>query len=123
MPPRPADVEARAAAVRAVLGHARRTREPVLGLAPEGRDPPSGVLTKPPPGLGRFALLLSKAGLVFYPVGAYEQDGAFHLRFGEPYRLSVRNDLPAEEQDQRAGQVIMRNLACLLPLDLRGEFA
>lgn len=122
MPPRPADVEARAASVRAVLDYVRRTRDPILGLAPEGYDPPSGALATPAPGLGRFALLLSKAGLVFVPVGAYEKDGAFHVHFGEPYALNVRNDLSAAEKDRCAMQIIMKNIACLLPHDLRGEF-
>ena len=123
MPPRATDVEARAASVRLVLEYVRRARDPVLGLAPEGHDSPSGVLTKPAPGLGRFALLLSSAGLVFIPVGAYEKDGAFHLHFGEHYRLRVGSNLSADEKDRIAIQIIMENIACLLPFDLRGEFA
>jgi hypothetical protein len=123
MPPRPEDAGARAASVRAVLEYVRCKGDPILGLAPEGYDPPSGALTKPPAGLGRFGLLLSRAGLMFVPVGAYEQDGAFHLHFGQQYSLSVRNDFSADEKDRCAMQIIMKMIAGLLPFDLRGEFA
>jgi hypothetical protein len=122
MPPRPQDVEARAVSVRAVLEYVKNAKAPILGLAPEGHDPPSGVLTRPATGLGRFGLLLSRAGLKFIPVGAYEADGFFHLQFGKSYELSVRRKLPADEKDEQAAQIIMRNIARLLPLHLRGEF-
>ena len=90
MPPRPKDVEARAVSVRAVLEYVKHARDPILGLAPEGYDPPEGVLTRPAPGLGRFGLVALQAGLRFIPVGAYEADGVFHLHFGERYELSVQ---------------------------------
>ena len=122
MPPRPRDVEARAASVRAVLKYVRHAKYPVLGLAPEGHDPPSGVLTRPTPGLGRFGLLLSKAGLRFFPVGAYEAEGVFQLHFGTSYELIVPHDLSADERDDRAVQIIMKNIAQCLPFQLRGEF-
>jgi hypothetical protein len=73
--------------------------------------------------LGRFALLLAKAGLTFIPVGVYEADGVFHLHFGKQYGLRVSKDLSPQEKDQYAMQIIMENIACLLPLHLRGEFA
>jgi hypothetical protein len=125
MPPRDRDVEARAAAVRAVLEFARHTKDPIFGLAPEGYDPPGaeGILTRPASGLGRFGLLLSKAGLSFVPTGVYEGDGGFHVHFGERYELHVRNDLSVEQKDDQASQIIMENIARLLPVHLRGEFA
>jgi hypothetical protein len=123
MPPRAQDVEARAASVRAVVEYVRHTKDPILGLAPEGYDPPEGVLTRPAPGLGRFGLLLSKAGLSFIPVGVYEADGTFHVHFGKCYELRVRKNLAVDEKDDQASQVIMENIARLLPLHLRGEFA
>jgi 1-acyl-sn-glycerol-3-phosphate acyltransferase len=124
MPPRPQDVQARAASVRAVLEVVRNTREPMLGLAPEGQDASdNGVLTRPPAGVGRFGLLLVKAGLTLAPVGAYEADGIFHLRFGEGYVLSVPPGLHPEEKDRQASQCIMEHIALLLPPRLRGEFA
>ncbi len=123
MPPRPQDVERRAVAVRAVLEVVRQRQDAVLGLAPEGYDPPAGTLPRPAAGVGRFALLLAKAGLTFIPVGAYEQDGAFHLHFGELYQINVAEHLPADEKDRAAAQIIMEAIARLLPLHLRGEFA
>jgi len=124
MPPREKDEAARAASVREVLNYVRRARDPVLGLAPEGYDPPAGVLTRPASGLGRFTLLLSKAGLhEFSPVGVYEADGVFQLQFGECYLLKVDDNLPPEEKDSRASQIIMEHIARLLPVHLRGEFA
>ena len=125
MPPRPKDVEARASSVRAVLEYVRHASNPVLGLAPEGHDPegPGGVLARPASGLGRFGLLLSNAGLEFIPVGAYEADGVFTVHFGEVYELHVSRDLSADEKDAQASQIIMKNIAQLLPNHLRGEFA
>jgi hypothetical protein len=123
MPPREKDVQERAASVRAVLEYARHTKNAVIGLAPEGYDPPEGILTRPAPGLGRFGLLLSKAGLKVCPVGAYEADGIFHIHFGEPYELNVPRDPSPDEKDGHASQIIMKNIARLLPLSLRGEFA
>ena len=123
MPPRAKDVEARAASVRAVFNFVRNTKAPVLGLAPEGYDPPSGVLVRPPSGLGRFALLLSKAGMKFIPVGAYEAEGSFQINFGKSYLLVVPRDLPPHEKDNQAIELIMKTIAGLLPAHLRGEFA
>jgi hypothetical protein len=116
-------VQARAVAVRAVLEHVRGVQDPILGLAPEGYDPPAGVLTQPAPGLGRFALLLSKAGLQFIPVGAYEGDDVLQIHFGEAYPLNVSYTLSADERDRQASQIIMEHIASLLPVHLRGEFA
>jgi len=123
MPPRPKDVEARAASVRAVLEYVRHAENPILGLAPEGGDSADGKLAHPASGLGRFGLLLSNAGLKFVPVGAYEMDGVFTIHFGEAYELHVARDLSAAEKDAQAAQIIMKHIAQLLPLHLRGEFA
>ena len=122
MPPRPEDVEARASSVRTVLEYIRHAKDPILGLAPEGYDPPSGVLTRPAAGLGRFGLLLSRAGLRFIPVGAYEAKGCLYLHFGKPYELGVEYGLTPDEKDKQAAQIMMRTIACLLPQHLRGEF-
>jgi hypothetical protein len=125
MPPRDQDVEARASSVRAVLEYVKHAENPIIGLAPEGYDPagPEGMLTRPARGLGRFGLLLSKAGLEFIPVGAYEADGIFHIHFGKSYILRVSQDLSSAVKDEGASQIIMEHIAGLLPLHLRGEFA
>ena len=54
MPPRPRDVEARAASVRKVLRYVKESRPAVIALAPEGGDQPGGRLTLPPPGMGHW---------------------------------------------------------------------
>jgi hypothetical protein len=123
MPPRPKDVEARAVSVRKILDYVKHVDDPVLGISPEGYNPPHGVLTRPAPGFGRFALLLSRAGMRFIPVGGYEADAIFHLHFGQPYELSIQGDLQADEKDEHAMKIVMGNIARLLPLHLRGEFA
>jgi len=122
MPPREKDVEARAVSIRAVLEYVKRTKRPVIGLSPEGYDPPGDVLSRPVSGVGRFGLLLSRAGLRFCPVGAYEMDGCFHVHFGEAYKLSVRVGLSVDEKDRQASQIMMEQIAALLPVRLQGEF-
>lgn len=123
MPPREQDVAQRAVSIRKVLEYVSHASAPIIGLAPEGYDVPAGLLMRPAPGLGRFGLLLSKAGLKFVPVGAYEMDGVFHIHFGELYELHVGINLSSDEKDAQASQIIMQNIARLLPLPLRGEFA
>jgi hypothetical protein len=122
MPPRPRDVEARARAVRAVLSYAKEHPQAILGLAPEGGDQPSGVLTWPPSGAGRFISLLACSGSRIVPVGAYEEDGAFCLHFGEAYELSIPDDLSVDEKDHAVAEIVMRAIAHQLPLRLCGEF-
>ena len=107
----------------AQAGMERQAQDPVVGLAPEGYDPPAGILTRPAAGVGRFGLLLARAGLRFQPLGAYDADGVFHLHFGKPYELWVVNDLSVDEKDACAMLIIMKHIAALLPTSLRGEFA
>lgn len=125
MPPRSRDVQARARSVRAVLKYVMQTQRSILGLAPEGYDPPgpSGALARPAPGVGRFGLLLARAGLRFIPVGVYETGAEFQVHFGEPYGLSIPEGLSADEKDERAALFIMQRIARQLPSHLRGEFA
>ena len=123
MPPRPRDVEARARAVREVLSHIKEHPDAILGLAPEGSDQPSGRLSWPASGAGRFGLLLAGRGLRFVPVGAYEAEGALCLSFGSAYKLSLPRGLSPDEKDRQAAKVIMQNIARQLPSHLRGDFA
>ena len=124
MPPRPADVEARAEAVRSVLKYVKENRNPIVILAPEGRDNvDDGSLATPPRGVGRFVLLLANRGLAVLPVGGWEAEGALHVRFGPPYRLNLPRDLDPEGTDRAATQTVMSRIADLLPERLRGDFA
>lgn len=122
MPPREADVEARARSVREVLGVMRR-EQPILGFAPEGGDQPGGKLAMPVSGAGRLGLLLAGLGCAFEPVAAYETDGVFCLGFGQPYQLNVPPNLSTDEKDRTAARIMMEHIAALLPTELRGEFA
>ncbi len=123
MPPRPKDVAERARAVRAMLDYARAHPQAMLALAPEGGDNvPSGALTWPPPGAGRFLLLLAGSGFPITPVGAWEEAGQFCLCFGAAYRPEVSPRLEADERDRRAAQIVMSAIAAQLPERLRGEF-
>jgi hypothetical protein len=122
MPPRPADITARAQAVRQALAHARNNRESIIGLAPEGGDQPGGVLQFPPEGSGRFILLLAGLGYKIMPVGIYEETGILCLDFGFPYQLRVRTGLLPAERDRAAADIVMRAISNHLPKFLRGEF-
>jgi hypothetical protein len=123
MPPRPGDVEARARSVREYLAFARAHPQAVLGLAPEGRDnEPAGALAHPAPGAGRFVGLLAGLGFPVTPAAAYEEAGEFCLRFGAAYRLQVPRGTGADEKDRAAAEIVMRQIAALLPDRLRGEF-
>lgn len=123
MPPDPLEVNGRANAVRQVLKVARSKPDVWIGIAPEGRDAPGGVLQMPPPGTGRFLFLLAQAGLSFLPVGFYEDESGICLSFGKPYCLPVESSLTPAERDWRTSQTVMRQIAALLPSDLQGEFA
>lgn len=123
MPPRRKDVQARAESVRRVLEVVRREKNVIIGLAPEGRDQPSDRLKMPASGAGRFALLLSAAGLQFVPAGIFEADGALCLRFGPAYELIIPRGLSSDEKDKVAATMVMEHIAALLPESLRGEFS
>jgi hypothetical protein len=123
MPPRPMDVEMRANTVRQVLAFARSHPQAIIGLAPEGGDQPGGLVTMPPSGAGRFILLLVKQGFPLLPVGCFEENGGFCLRFGETFRPQVPRGLNPDEKDSRVARTVMSAIAAQLPERLRGEFA
>ena len=123
MPPDAIEVDGRATAVRSVLAWAHRTPQPVLGLAPEGRDAPDGVLQWPPTGGGRFIYHLARLGLPLVPIGTYESEGSLCLRVGAPYALTLTPGLSSDERDRQVRDQVMRRIAAQLPPGLRGEFA
>jgi 1-acyl-sn-glycerol-3-phosphate acyltransferase len=124
MPPRPTDVEARAEAVRGVLKYVKKNRNPIVMLAPEGRDNvEDGSLASPPRGVGRFVLLLADRGLAVLPVGGWEAESALHVRFGRPYRLNPPRNHDPGQTDLAATETVMSIIADLLPERLRGDYA
>ena len=123
MPPRPQDVEARAAAVRRILTLVDRRPPPILGLAPEGGDAPGGVLQPLWPGAGRFLHHLARRGLSFIPIGVFEKDDRLCLRIGPPFSLAHPTGSTPDARDAEAAAAIIRRMAACLPLGLRGAFA
>lgn len=120
MPPRPFEVAARASAVRALLTAARRRPAPLLALAPEGMDNPSGPgMQRLPPGAGRLLVAIHQAGHPIYPVGIFENEQALVLAFGAPFDLR----LPPGSAGPQAAERVGRAIAALLPPALRGEYA
>jgi hypothetical protein len=122
MPPRPKDLIGRARSVRHVLAFARTHPQAILGLAPEGGDQPGGLLNWPPAGAGRFVLLLAGQGFPILPVGAYEENGAFCLHFGDAYTLGIPPGLSTDERDHAVSEIVMQAIARQLPARLRGDF-
>ena len=122
MPPDPAEAEARARAVRRVLTFARHAPEPLIGLAPEGRDFPGGVLGWPPSGVGRFIQRLVGMGLGIVPVGIYEEGGALCASVGPRYVPEAPDDLPSDARDHAMSRIVMMHIARQLPSHLRGVF-
>ncbi len=115
MPPRPQDVETRARAVREVLRFVRLTPDPIIGLAPEGGDSADNRLTLPPPGAGRFIAHLAGAGMTLVPVGVFEADDAFCVRFGPPYNLPANLPADPDARDAHVARLAFRAIADLLP--------
>lgn len=122
MPPRAWEAEARALAVRRILGHVKKNANTAIGLAPEGGDSPSGTLEMPAPGTGRFLWHLAKAGLVIHPLGIYEADRVLHLNFGKCFDLNCPSDISIEGRDHWSRRVVMQAIAELLPEHMRGFF-
>jgi hypothetical protein len=122
IPPDPWEVEQRAQAVREVLSVVRANPQILIGLAPEGSDEEHNCLKMPPPGAGRFMLLLSNLGLTFLPVGFFEDSESACVRFGQPYRLIVPEGLNTDERDQQAAVIVMSAIAAQLPDELQGPF-
>ncbi len=122
MPPDARDTQARTASVRHVMNYIRRTPCPVVGLAPEGREFPGGILGNPPPGTGRFILQMARQGLKIVPVALYEQQGTLCLNFGAAIQ-PVHNDPARSHNDNDdLARLVMQHIAALLPAHLRGDY-
>lgn len=125
MPPQPQYAEEGARSVRQILSlldSSINTVEPIIGLAPEGRDSPDGSLVEPPSGTGRFLLHMTRRGLDVLPVGVAEVNGILTARFGPPFALSLRPQLNKKEQDRLASAEVMTAVGAQLPRELWGTF-
>lgn len=115
-------MEARARAVRAVLAHVHKQPGAMLAVSPEGADAPGGSLVWPPPGAGRFLLLLAEKHLPIIPVGCWEEEGSLCVRFGKAYQLENPAAALPDERDHQAAGIVMHAIANELPRHLRGDF-
>ena len=121
MPPIDAELMERAASIRRLMERLREDPHAILCLAPEGRDFPAGILGQPPPGTGRLVLEACRSLQRILPVGVFENEGRLIVRFGPPFKLE--DQLPARPDDQAVSTLIMRAIAALLPVHLRGDYA
>lgn len=122
MPPDPTETEERTVAVMRVLKYIRQNTQPVIGMAPEGRDIPGGILGSLPKGVGRFLHLVSQYCPMILPVGVWKENGIINLKFGSPYQLEVPSELSAHQRDTMVGNLVMHRIAQCLPERLRGEY-
>jgi hypothetical protein len=122
MPPNPAEIADRARSVQRLIDYARSHPGALIGLAPEGYDRPGGILDLPPEGAGRLALILAGQDRQVYPVGAFEEDGEYQIRFGQPYHLAIKNTHDRKEADYQARVQITKAIAQCLPERLAGKF-
>lgn len=91
----------------------------MIGLAPEGTDSPTGALTPPPNGIGRFITLFTKHGLLLLPVGVFEDHGQLCVCVS---KLQSSPPPPAEQQKRECetSDQVMRAIARSLPIRLHG---
>lgn len=111
------------AGVRAALELTRGAHPQILGIAPEGRTGPGGVLCEPPPGTGLFLLLLTHDTIPCLPLGVFENGGEFTLDFGEPFQFNVPRSRDRDQRDYTAATQAMQQLAARLPPQLRGPYS
>ena len=91
-----------------------------MGLTPEAAG--SGRLVEPPRGSGLFLAFLTRRGFPLLPVAAWEEGETLVISFGSPFRLSVPEELPREEQDGLAREQVMVGIGRLLPGEYWGAY-
>jgi len=122
MPPDPNQTENRAVSIRRALRYARRSVDPVIAMAPEGRDLPGGILGPPPPGVGRFIAHLVKRCHRIVPIGIYEEGGRLCLSFGPAFEPGPPPGDTSDDLDNHVSRCVMDALALQLPARLRGVY-
>jgi hypothetical protein len=121
MPPVTEETIERALSIRNLHRHLRSQPLPILYLAPEGMDFPGGSLGFPPDGTGKLINHVYKDLKRILPVGVYEEDGKLFLNFGSVFGLDAnRSQL---NDDRQISLLIMKKIAALLPVRLRGQFS
>lgn len=118
LPRRDELVMGRAAALHR-LAHALASAP--IGLAPEAAG--SGRLIEPPVGSGLLLMSLAAKGPPIVPAGVWEEGRTLCVRFGEPFRPSVPEELPRRERDRAAREQVMVAIGRLLPREYWGAYA
>ena len=127
VPTSPRNKSGRAPAVRTMLElvsprDGSREGEPI-GLFPEARNQPRGVLGQPPPATGRLLLELGRRGVPLLPVGVHDLDGETNVTFGRPFHVEVPPDPSNQEAAEEACRQAMVTIGRLLPRELWGAYA
>jgi 1-acyl-sn-glycerol-3-phosphate acyltransferase len=117
LPRREELVLARAAALRRF---ARALTASPVGLTPEGSG--SGRLVEPPSGSGLFLTALCRRSYGLLPVAVWEENNTLVIRFGEPFRLSLPEELTREERDRQACEQVMVAIGRHLPKEYWGAY-
>lgn len=86
-----------------------------LAMAPEGRDGLAGELVTPPPGAGRFVLLLHQTGFPLLPAGIHDDNGRLVIRFGPVFTLQPPAGLKRQDLDRWVADRVMAAIAAQLP--------
>ena len=122
MPPSSAEFGERVIAMKKVISKIRNSQISTLAIAPEGRDFPGGILGPTPKGVGRFIQFISRLGFKVIPIGIYEDAGYLHVNIGENYSLPEIDSISSKDIDSIISNIVMNNIALLLPHPLRGEY-
>jgi chlorobactene glucosyltransferase len=106
----------------------RSDRSLCIGLMPEGDEGTAQGLIEALPGTGRALFALSQYGLPILPAAVWEEDGRLHAHFGKPFALESDAQIPDDEKhtgllDTWMRDLVMRQIATLLPQTLRGKYA
>ena len=101
-----------------------------IGIFPEGTRNPLGTLQKGNPGAARFAL---QTGVPIVPVGLigiervrkwyqFLKRPAITVVIGEAFTLPKSDGWPSKAETMDASEIIMRNIAELMPEERRGPY-
>ncbi len=120
MAPPNAPASARARSMRATVCEVREGK--IIAIMPEGTVGPTPELLPAREGVGLFLNLLNGTGAPILPVGIFEEEGRLVAQVGEPLSLHAPRDLPKEERDRWASNLVMMAIRDLLPASLAGAY-
>lgn len=121
--------EADTAALRKILQALAQNK--IVAIAPEGTRSETGQLQRAQPGIVTLALHSGAPllPLVYYGGEAFRhnvrklQKTDFHIRVGQPFTLDLQGTKLRREIRQQVADEVMFQLAALLPVEYRGDYA